>query len=60
MAENPSISLLLVNPNKAGFFEGCSYFKKNLFNINITLRNCQTIYLKYIESDKMPTSSVIS
>ena len=42
------------NPKKAGFFEGSffwefnltplSYFKKNLFNINIILYNCLTIY----------------
>ena len=37
-----------------------SYFKKNLSNINITLYNCYTIYLKYVESKKMLTSSVIS
>ena len=37
-----------ISPNKAGLFEGSfswgwgqySYFKKNLFNINITLYNC--------------------
>ena len=49
-----------LNPNKAGLFEGSfsleggqfdppSYFKKNLSNINITLCNCKTIYLKYVE-----------
>ena len=40
----------LLNPNKAGLFEGSffwggqfdppSYFQKNLSNINITLYNC--------------------
>ena len=32
-----------------------SYFKKNLSNINITLYNCYSIYLKYVESEKMLT-----
>ena len=65
--------LTLINPNKAGFFEGNSaweggginltppsYFKKNLSNISITLYNCWTIYLKYVESDKILAWSVIS
>ena len=37
-----------------------SYFKKNLSNINVTSCNCYTIYLKYVESEKVLTSSVIS
>ena len=52
------------NSNKAGLFEGSiscgegrggqfdppSYLKKNLSNINITLYNSSTIYLKYVEN----------
>ena len=37
-----------------------SYFKKNLSNIDITSYNWETIYLKYVKSEKMLTSSVIS
>ena len=47
----------VINPNKAGFFEGqffweegqsdCNLsFKKNLSNINITSYNCETTYLE--------------
>ena len=44
----------------AGQFDLLSYFK-NLTNISVTtLYNCQTIYLKYVESQKMLASSVIS
>ena len=36
------------------------YFKRNLSNFKKTLYNCQTIYLRYVESKKTPTSSVMS
>ena len=58
------------NPNKAGLFEGSFFWevsltspsclKKNLSNINITFYNFYTIYLKYVESKKILTSSLIS
>ena len=37
-----------------------SYFKKNKSNIDITLSNCWTIFLKYVEIEIMLTSSVTS
>ena len=37
-----------------------SYFQKNKSNIDITLCNCWTIFLKYVEIEIMLTSSVTS
>ena len=41
-----------------GHLDPTSYLKKNLSNINITLCNYQTIYLKYVD-EKILTSFVI-
>ena len=64
MQKAPAYKLNFFKPNKTGLIEGSfggvffwggdqfdppSYFKKNLSNINITLCNCKTIYLKYVE-----------
>ena len=63
---------LQLNPNKAGLFEGSFswgggggggvgvIFKKNLSHFSKTLYDCETIYLKYVESEKLLTSSIIS
>ena len=60
-----------INPNKAGLFEGSFswegvqfdpplIFQEELIQFQYDFTQLLTIYLKYVESEKMLTSSVIS